>query len=193
MKMNLLEGIDRAIEERPDLSRLLTLTVDPSRVMDQREAHEKIGEAWNRLKSYLRSRYGSFSHIWVREEQGNGYPHLHVLVSRFLPQSDVKAAWSRAGMGEVVDIRRVEARKAGHYISKYLAKDAMAQMPSGVHRYGSSEDIDLGVRGGSGDGTEPSPWSLMAAQEVGEERTVWTEAKPGDFVRQDDPPDPPPT
>jgi hypothetical protein len=195
MKMNLLESIDAAVEDRPDLSRLLTLTVDPSKVGDRREAHRKIGEAFNRLKSYLRQAHGSFSHIWVREEQGNGYPHLHVLVSRFLPQSDVQAAWSRTGMGEVVDIRRVEARQAGHYIAKYLAKDAMAGMPSGVHRYGSSEDITLAVRGGSADDSEPSEWSLMAAAEItvdGETRSVWTDAQPGDFIRRDEPPEPPP-
>ena len=184
MKMNLLEGINQAVEERPDLSRLLTLTVDPSRFVDRRAAHREIGKAWNRLKAALRSSHGRFSHIWVREEQENGYPHLHVLVSRYLPQSEVRAAWDRAGMGEVVDIRRVEARKAGHYIAKYLAKDAMANLPSGVHRYGSSADIELGVRGGSSD--EETAWMLEAEDRV---TGVVTEARPGDFIRRPPPDD----
>lgn len=183
MKMNLLEGIDEAVQERPELSRLLTLTVDPSRFVDRRAAHRKIGEGWNRLKAALRSSHGRFSHIWVREEQESGWPHLHVLVSRYLPQSEVEAAWDRAGMGEVVDIRRVEARKAGHYIAKYLAKDAMAFLPSGVHRYGSSADIELGVRGGSSEGE--SAWVLEAEDRV---TGVVTEACPGDFIRREPPP-----
>ena len=183
MKMNLLEGIDDAVAERPDLSRLLTLTVDPSRFADRQAAHREIGEAWNRLKAALRSSHGQFSHIWVREEQENGYPHLHVLVSRYLPQSEVRAAWDRAGMGEVVDIRRVEARKAGHYIAKYLAKDAMAFLPSGVHRYGSSADIELGVRGGSSD--EDTAWVLEAQDRV---TGVVRVATPGDFIRREPPP-----
>lgn len=187
MKMNLLESIDRAVEERPELSRLLTLTTDPARVPDRREAHREIGEAWNRLRSYIQASYGDFSYIWVREETDAGYPHLHVLVSRFLPQSEVAAAWSRTGMGEVVDIRRVEARKAGHYVAKYLAKDAMAHLPSGVHRYGSSADIELQVRGGSDGGEEPSPWILEAEDRF---TGVLTEAAPGDFIRRE--PDPPP-
>jgi len=189
MKMNLLESIDRIVEERPELSRLLTLTVDPSRVVDREAAHEEIGEAWNRLKSFLESRYGSFSYIWVREEQENGYPHLHVLVSRFLPHSEVAAAWSRTGMGDVVDLRKVEARKAGHYIAKYLAKDAMATMPSGTHRYGSSADLELSVRSnGSDDSTD---WILEAEDPV--TGTV-AEAVPGDFIRRKPSPDedPPP-
>lgn len=187
MKMNLLEGIDRAVEERPELSRLLTLTVDPSRVLDREAAHREIGEAWNRLKAALRRSHGSFSHIWVREEQENGMPHLHVLVSRFLPQSEVSAAWSRAGMGSVVDIRKVEARKAGNYIAKYLAKDAMANLPEGVHRYGSSADLELGVRGGSSEGE--TAWVLEAMDEV---TGVPTEARPGDFIRRPDGPRAPP-
>ena len=185
MKMNLLEGIDRVIRERPDLSRHLTLTVDPSRVADRETAHREIGEAWNRLKSALRASYGKFSHIWVREEQESGYPHLHVLVSRYLPQPAVSAAWSRAGMGDVVHITKANPRKAGHYLAKYLAKDAMAFLPSGVHRYGSSSDLDLAVRGGSGE--ESTSWVLEAKDEV---TGVWTEACPGDFIRRR--PDPPP-
>jgi hypothetical protein len=189
MKMNLLESIDRIVEERPELSRLLTLTVDPSRVEEREAAHREIGEAWNRLKSFLESRYGPFSYIWVREEQGNGYPHLHVLVSRFLPQSEVSAAWSRTGMGEIVDLRRVEARKAGHYIAKYLAKDAMASMPSGTHRYGSSADLSLSVRSGGSD--SPTEWVLEAEDRV---TGTMTEASPGDFIRRKPDPDedPPP-
>jgi len=186
MKMNLLEEIDRVVEERPELSRLLTLTVDPARMVDREAAHEEIGEAWNRLRSYIQASYGDFSYIWVREEQENGYPHLHVLVSRYLPQSEVSAAWSRAGMGDIVDIRRVDARKAGHYVAKYLAKDAMAYLPSGVHRYGSSADLDLAVRGGSSD--EESSWILEAEDDV---TGLVLEACPSDFIRRR--PDPPPS
>jgi len=89
-------------------------------------------------------------------------------------------------MGEVVDIRQVSARKTGHYIAKYLAKDAMAHMPSGTHRFGSSADIELEVRGGS-DGNEESDWRLMAEDAV---TGVMVEAAPGDFIRRE--PDPPP-
>lgn len=186
MKMNLLEEVDRVIGNRPELCRFVTLTVDPARFPDREAAHREIGEAWNRLRSYIQASYGDFSYIWVREEQDNGMPHLHLLVSRFLPQAEISAAWDRAGMGEVVDIRRTEARKAGHYMAKYLAKDAMSHMPSGVHRYGSSADIDLDVRGGS-DGSDESDWRLVAEDAI---TGVTVEATRGDFIRR--PPDPPP-
>jgi len=187
MKMNLLEEIDRIVEARPELSRMLTLTVDPAEFPDSEVAHRKIGEAWNQLRTALRDKFGSFSYIWVREEQENGYPHLHILVSRYLPQEEVARLWSETKAGDVVDIRRVEARKVGNYISKYLAKDAMANVASGVHRYGSSASLTLGVRGSSSDGG--SQWVLMAYDA---EADVMATAGSGDFVRDGGKPPPPP-
>ena len=183
MRQNLVEEIERITTQRPELSRMLTLTLDPARAPDdQGEQHYYITERWNALRTRLKREIGDFSYIWVREEQENGYPHLHVLVSRYLPQSEVEAAWDRAGMGDIVDIQRVEARKAGHYIAKYLAKDAMAHLPSGVHRYGSSADIELGVRGGSND--DDTAWMLEAEDRA---TGVVTEARPGDFIRRPPP------
>jgi len=37
-----------------------------------------------------------------------------------------------------------------HYLGKYLTKNALSSFPSHVQRYGTSEDIDLDVRGGEG-------------------------------------------
>lgn len=187
MKMNLLEGIDDLLRRRPEMSRLLTLTVDAKR-WEREEAHREIGEAWDRLRSYIRQSHGDFSYVWIREETDRGLPHLHVLVSRYLPQKEVAAAWERTGMGNVVDIRRVEARKAGHYLAKYLADDAMAFLPSGVHRYGSSADLELGVRGGGDDG--PFRWVIEAHDPVSDK---WVGASSGDFIRQPDRPPPGPS
>jgi hypothetical protein len=185
MKMNLLEALDELVQERQEMSRLLTLTVDPARFRDRETAHRDIGKAWNQLRTEIQQRYGSFSYVWVREEQDNGYPHLHVLVSRYLPQQNIAQAWDRIGAGEIVDIRQVNARKAGHYIAKYLAKDAMAHLPSGVRRYGSSQDIDLPVRGDSdSDGT----WDLLTWDPHVER---WLTATSGDFRRDPDRPPPP--
>jgi hypothetical protein len=44
------------------------------------------------------------------------------------------------------------------YLTKYLTKGSMANLPKGARRYGSSADIDLRVRGGDGDGKN---WDLM--------------------------------
>jgi hypothetical protein len=176
MRMTLLESVDDLLQSRPEMSRLLTLTVDASR-WDREDAHDYIGAAWNRLKANLRASIGSFSYLWVREETDRGQPHLHVLVSRYLPQDRVSDAWARTGMGSIVDIRRVEPRKAGHYLAKYLAKDAMQDMPDGVHRYGSSADIDLEVRGSGG--SSDDEWIVQAKDDAIDK---WLPAKGVDYI-----------
>jgi hypothetical protein len=161
MRQNLIEEISRVTSERPEMSRLLTLTLDPAKAPeDQGEQHRYITERWNALRTRLKREIGDFSYIWVREEQENGLPHLHAIVSRYLPQGVVSKAWSELGGGEIVDIRKIDrADKAAHYVGKYLTKDALSGLPDGIQRYNSSQDITLDVRGDKDD--SDGDWSLV--------------------------------
>jgi hypothetical protein len=152
MRQNLVEEIERVAKERPGMSRLLTLTLDPEKAPRKQEnQHHYITERWNALRTRLKREIGDFSYIWVREEQESGLPHLHAIVSRYLPQEIVSGAWADLGGGGVVDIRKIDrVDKAAHYVGKYLTKDALSGLPDGIRRYGSSADIDLEVRGGGG-------------------------------------------
>jgi len=159
MRMNLIEELERLVEERPQLRRFLTLTLDPETAPAQQEdQHRYLTERFNALRTELNDRYGGLSYVWVREEGEGDNPHLHLIVDRFLPQDELSALSKRVGLGEVVDIRRVEARNMAHYLTKYLTKGSMASLPKGIQRYGSSSDIDLAVRGGGGDSRD---WTLM--------------------------------
>jgi len=201
MRQNLIEEIKRVTNERPEMSRLLTLTLDPEKApADQDKQHKYITERWNALRTRLKREVGDFSYIWVREEQENGLPHLHAIVSRFLPQQTVSTAWAELGGGEIVDIRRIErTEKAAHYVGKYLTKDALSGLPDGIQRYNSSEDISLDVRGG---GDSDEDWSLVMddylirTKRDGDEPLTRPVARV-DFAQQKEwggpvPPDPPP-
>jgi hypothetical protein len=159
MRMNLIESLERLVEARPELRRFLTLTLDPAAApAGQEEKHRYLTERFNALRTELNDRYPGLSYVWVREEGEGDNPHLHLIVDRFLPQGELSEISKRVGLGEVVDIRRVEARNMAKYLTKYLTKGSMADLPKGARRYGSSADIDLNVRGGGGDERE---WSLM--------------------------------
>jgi len=162
MRMNLIEEIKRVTAQRPRMSRLLTLTLDPDKApTDQGDRHRYITERWNALRTRLKREIGDFSYIWVREEQESGLPHLHAIVSRYLPQGIVSEAWDDLGGGEIVDIRKIErTEKAAHYVGKYLTKNALSGLPDGIQRYNSSADITLDVRGDKGDDS-PDEWELM--------------------------------
>jgi hypothetical protein len=185
MRNNLVEEIDRVTSERPELRRFLTLTLDDAKApASQERQHHYLTERWNALRTAIEREYGDFSYIWVREEQDSGRPHLHILVSRYIPQEWVSRRWSELGGGEVVDIRQVDTRKAAHYVGKYLTKSATSGFPDGIRRYGSSRDIDLDVRGGGGDSVEE--WRLlMDDHEVDREGEPLTRAVSSvDFVVQ---------
>jgi len=160
MRQNLIEEIKRVTNERPEMSRLLTLTLDPERAPDgQGDQHRYITDRWNALRTRLKREVGDFSYIWVREEQENGLPHIHAIVSRYLPQGTVSKAWAELGGGEIVDIRKIDRTdKAAHYVGKYLTKNALSGLPDGIQRYNSSSDISLDVRGG---GDSDEDWTLV--------------------------------
>jgi hypothetical protein len=159
MRMNLIEELERLVEERPELRRFLTLTVDTDAPGDKAEKHRYITERFNALRTEINDRYPGLSYVWIRHEgDENGRPHLHLLVDRYLDQSMLSRLSKRVGLGEVVDIRRVNARNAAHYLTSYLGKGALASLPDGLQRYGSSSDISLDVRGGDGDDRD---WTLL--------------------------------
>jgi hypothetical protein len=161
MRSNLIEDLDRLVEERPELRRLLTLTLDPETAPDdQAEQHRYLTERFNALRTELRDRFPDLSYVWIREEGESDNPHLHLLVDRYIDQSELSRLASRVGLGHIVDIRRVNARNAAKYITKYLTKGAFHDLPDGARRYGSSADIDLTVRGGESDEDGPE-WRLM--------------------------------
>ena len=159
MRMNFIEELERLVEERPALRRFVTLTLDPDEApANQEEQHRYLTERFNALRTELNDRYDDLSYIWVREEGESDNPHLHLVVDRYLPQDELSMLSERVGLGKIVNIKRVNARNMAKYITKYLTKGSMADLPKGSRRYGSSADIDLKVRGGGGDSRE---WDLM--------------------------------
>lgn len=160
MRMNLIESLEDLVEQRPEMRRLLTLTIGDDGPDLVEEGHEYITERFNALMTGLKDVYGDISYVWIRHEGDlKGRPHLHLLVDRYLPQEVLSERSQQVGLGEIVDIRRVNARNAAKYLTSYLGKGTLASLPSGLRRYGSSEDIDLEVRGSSDDPDEE--WRLM--------------------------------
>ena len=160
MRMNLIESLEELVEQRPEMRRLLTLTVSSDQGPAGQDAqHKHLTDRFNALRTELTDRYPGLSYVWIRHEgDEKGRPHLHLLVDRFLPQDQLSKLARRVGLGRVVDIRRVNARNAAKYLTSYLGRGALANLPDGLRRYGSSQDIRLGVRGGDGDSRE---WRLM--------------------------------
>lgn len=192
MRQNLVEEIQRVTAERPEIRRMLTLTLDPAKAPDNDDAkHRYLTERWNALRTELNDRYGDISYIWVREDgekSDSPHPHMHILIDRYIPQDWLSRRFAALGGGEVVDIRYLDrVEKAAHYVGKYLTKEALSGLPDGIRRYGSSADIDLDVRG-NGDDDSPQEWQLViedrTIDRVAEDGPLTRPVAPADFVLQ---------
>lgn len=105
-------------------NRLLTLTVDPKRWEDPREAFDGTRRQIPELFRILRRRFGEVEYLKITELTARGWPHYHSLVrSGFLPHSVVRDLWFDLTGATIVDLRKVEDRfKTFQYLVKYLAK-----------------------------------------------------------------------
>ena len=138
----------KSIEEwsrEHDLTRLLTLTLDPRKLGREVVAERYIKQVWAKFRVYLKRKLGrSVEYIAVMEYHKSGVPHLHALVSEYIPQRWISNAWSRLGGGAIVHIERVmDGGNIGRYLAKYLSKNVMLSVPKGARRYMTSRGIRL--------------------------------------------------
>ena len=130
---------------RWDLTRLLSLTLDPKKLT--RDPYEELGDVWHKFCVYLQREAPGLKYIWFKGVHRSGIPHLHVLVNRYLKQAWVSRTWSRLGGGRIVDIRgfpfvRIDVERVTNYVTSYLTKrDELEQLPRGKRWFGSSRGV----------------------------------------------------
>lgn len=130
-----------------ELSRLLTLTLDPTCCRPE-DSIPYIRGCWSKFRTSLkRQSGGSISFITVLELQKSGYAHLHILIDRYIAQDWISTAWQAVGGGRIVDVRRVDIHRIGAYLAKYLTKDILlGNVKARQRRYTTSRDITLFVK-----------------------------------------------
>lgn len=121
------DQILRAVEKHR-LCRMLTLTLDPKRLAGM-EPHAFLKRCFNRLRYRWQKVYpNGVEYVAVVEHHKSGMPHLHVAVSRFLPQGTVRRWWMAAGGGAQVWISWRDPGRAGRYIGKYMGKQLAREL-----------------------------------------------------------------
>lgn len=84
---------------------------------------------------------GKLAYIAILQRHKSGVGHLHLLVSRFLPQRQISRFSAALGGGRVIDIRSVEVRSVAAYLSKYLTKEE--DLPPGVRHVTTSRGLTI--------------------------------------------------
>ncbi len=124
------------------LDKMLTLTVDPARLPADADPITYIrSKVWRDMRVYLDRHFGRTVYIAILERHQSGVGHLHVLVSRFLPQQMISRFSGALGGGRVVHIQYVGVRNVAAYLSKYLAKEQ--ELPPRVRHVTTSRGLPI--------------------------------------------------
>jgi hypothetical protein len=130
------------LAEREQLTRFLTLTLDPSLI--EGESVPYLRGVFNKFRLYLRRKYGApVKYIAVLEFHKSGIAHLHLLVDRFIPWDWIRQSWSALGGGQVVFIKYVDVHRIARYLSKYLTKELLLSAPKRTRRVTTSRSLHL--------------------------------------------------
>ncbi len=134
-----------------NLTRFLTLTIDPKVVKeefscsaDMRQRYLKL--IWNKFVTNMKKNWSTFEFLWVMEwhKKKDGFPHLHVMLSSFMPKKRIEKAWKSAGGGFIKIKRAKDDDALAQYCCKYMAKDvilSVASLARGTRIWGRSRQL----------------------------------------------------
>ena len=100
--------------------RLLTLTLDP-KMVSLSDSLNQLSHLWDIFSKALKRKYPDLQYIKVVEFHKSGYPHLHIILNRYIPKPLVRNLWVTRGGGEIVDIRQINGERIANYVSNYLS------------------------------------------------------------------------
>lgn len=105
-------------------NRFITLTCQPSRFLDPRDAYEKMKAALPEFVRIIRQKCGPFEYAAVWELHESGWPHLHIAQKgMYVPKALVATVWDSLGIGYCTDIRAITGNSGiARYVAKYMTK-----------------------------------------------------------------------
>lgn len=104
-----------------------------------------IRKCWAKMRVSFQREYGHAPRfVAVLEfQKRTGLAHMHIVVDRYIPRDWIQERWVAAGGGAHVDIRHVDVHRVAAYLSKYLTKELLLDVPDGVRRVSTSRSIKL--------------------------------------------------
>lgn len=142
-----LASVKRGIYREADkheLRRFLTLTLPGNFKGSYQDSVKALNKSWKKFGIYFKREFGEkLIYIKVVEPQKRGIAHLHVLVSRYIPQGWLSKIWQGIGGGRICDIRFVDVHRIAAYISKYMSKAMIGDDLGPYRRYSTSQEISI--------------------------------------------------
>jgi hypothetical protein len=120
---NIFKKINNQLRDQSRQYSFLTLTYS-THLYSQKSAFLLLKEHIREFFRLLRKRYKKFEYFWVVELTKNCYPHVHIIISKFIHWKVVRAIWHRVTKNKVVDIRTAGHKNVSEYLTKYLSKQS---------------------------------------------------------------------
>ena len=136
------------IATKHKLTRMATLTLDPSKIKKGETTDRYLRECWREMRVSLARKFGkSIPFFGVLEFHKSGIAHLHLLVGKYISQNWLSRAWKAIGGGKIVDIRWVDVHRVSAYLSVYLVGDKVSKtlelLPKRARIFTTSRSIVL--------------------------------------------------
>jgi len=161
---------------------MLTLTTDPSKARELcpgMGVNEYVTYVWDKTRRRLKYHWPAIGYLWMKEyhkernertgELNNPYPHLHILVTDALAESDeskVRRLHCRAGGGNQVDLLKAEdSNEIRRYITKYITKTAQETSHGQVGKgriWGRSKCMKTVDELAKVEDPKPAEWAFVA-------------------------------
>lgn len=120
----------------------------------RRLANRYLSSVWNKWRTAAMRKFGKFSYIRLSEHHQDGiHPHIHCMVSSYIPWEYVRRTWDSYGGGEQVYVRYCgdadgndKIRRVSAYVAKYVSKAAETPgewWPANTRHITTSRDIKL--------------------------------------------------
>lgn len=97
----------------------LTLTYC-TRLYSPEEACARLKSDIKELLRRIRRRYKKIQYFYIVELTENGYPHLHIIIDKFIWWKVLKAMWGAITGSWIILIKSIPGRSVAGYLTKYL-------------------------------------------------------------------------
>ena len=125
------------------------------------DAWKKIGDCWNRSRTYIAKMSGRFDYLRIVEpHKKGGWPHLHVLIKGCNINQGILKKITDWGFGWNAQVERISTTVAAHYVSKYLSKP-WDSVDADIMRQSTNTRIVCVSRGMPPIFTKKSEWEIV--------------------------------
>ena len=119
----LYEKLHSTLKISSDKYSFITLTYHTKKYSPDEVAERLKGDIKELLRR-LRKKHKNIQYFWIIELTASGYPHIHIIINKFIFWKVLRGIWYAITKSYITDIRSIPAANVASYVCKYLTKQS---------------------------------------------------------------------